>query len=85
MATFRSILSQRVLVVAILVGSFLSLGAAFAPSGPSFQVPLDPIRLSSSLESRTVSDLMEAKSSRGGAQSRLEELLLTHRAVAVSV
>ena len=86
MATFRSVLSRWIFVAAIFCGSFTSMGAAFAPLSPSFQGSLDPMRLGSSLESRIVSGPMETKfsSRRDAALSRLEELVLAHRAISIS-
>jgi len=86
MATFRSILSRWVFAVAIFCVSLTSIGAAFAPLNLSFQGPFDPVRVGSSLGSRMVSVPVEVKSSasRDTAFSRLEELVLTHRAISVS-
>jgi hypothetical protein len=59
------------------------MGAVFAPS---FRVSPDPVRFSFSVESKAVPHSMGVKSSsrRDVAFDRLEELILTHRSIAVS-
>ncbi len=86
MATFRSILSRWIFLSAVFFGSLISLGAVFAPLSPSFQGPFDPMRFGSSVETRVVSGLAEAMSPslRDPALGRLEELVLTHRAISTS-
>jgi|GEM_PF-1862075 len=86
MVTFRSILSQWIFTVAIFCVSFTSLGAAFAPLSPSFSGSLDSMRLSFSMELRIVSGPGETQSPsrRDSVLSRLEERILTHRAISVS-
>ncbi len=86
MATFRSILSRWKFAVAVFCVSLASMGAAFAPLSPSFQGPLDPMRLGPPVESRIVPGPAEAKSSfcHDTALSRLEELILAHRAISTS-
>jgi len=84
MATLRSILHWRVVAVTIFC-AMISLGAAFAPWGPSFLKTQDPMR-GSFPESGFVSSRMETKfpSGCGAISGRLGELTLTHRAVSVS-
>jgi hypothetical protein len=86
MATFRSVLFRWIFAGSVFCGSFISLGAVFAPLSSSFPGSLDPMRLGPSVESRVVSGPVERKPSfrRSEAVSRLEELVLTHRAISVS-
>jgi len=86
MATFRSVLSRWIFAVAVFYGGFISLGAAFAPLGPSFQGSSDPVRLDVSVESRIISGPMEVKSfsRHNEALNRLGELVFTHHAISVS-
>lgn len=87
MATFRSVFSRWIFAGAVFCISFASLGAAFAPLSPSFPWFPDPMRLGPSAESRIVSGPIKAKPSfrHDAVLSRLEELVLTHRAISVSV
>ena len=86
MATFRSILSRRIFAVAVGGVGFVSLGAVFAPLTPSFQVSSDPMCVGLSMDLKIVSGLAEVEPSshRDAALARLEELILTHRAISVS-
>ncbi len=86
MATFKSILSRGIFAVAVFCLSFSSMGAIFAPFSPSFQGPLDPMRLSPPVEARIVSGPTKAKSffRRDAALGRLTELVLTERAITTS-
>ena len=87
MATFRSVLYRWVFAVAVFFGSFISLGAVFAPRSSPFQGSPDPLRLDSLVELRIASGPVEAKfsSRRALILGRLEELVLTHRAISASV
>ena len=84
MVTFRSV--RWVFAVAVFCGSFISLGATFAPLSPSFQGSLDPMRLDPSLESRVLSGSIEVKfsSHRDAALTRLGALVFTEQAIATS-
>lgn len=86
MATLRSIFFRRIVAAALFCGSLISLGAAFAPWGPSFLRAPDPMPVGPSLESGFVPDTAEVRlsSGRGAVFGRLEELILTHRAISVS-
>ena len=86
MATFRSILFRGIFVAAVLSVSFISLGATFAPLNFPFQGSLEPLRLGPPRGLKIVSSPVESKFPfrRDVALSRLEELVLTHRAIATS-
>ncbi|MFH1800453.1 MAG: hypothetical protein ABH891_06385 [Candidatus Omnitrophota bacterium] len=87
MATFRSVLYRWVFAGAVFCGSFTSLGAVFAPLSSPFQGSPDPVRLGPPVELKIVFDPVEAKlsSRRDVILGRLEELILTHRAISASV
>ncbi|MDD5226756.1 MAG: hypothetical protein PHV97_06225 [Candidatus Omnitrophica bacterium] len=80
----RFILSRWVVAVGVFCGSFVSLGAGFAPSIPFFQRAPDP-RLDPAMGLKTVRGPMEAKSlEQDAVLSRLEEMVLAHRAISIS-
>ena len=87
MATFRSVLFRWVFAGAVFFGSFGSLGAVFAPLSSPFQGPPGPMRLGLLMELRATSGPVEAKlsSRRDMILGRLEELIITHRAISASV
>ena len=86
MATFKSVLSRRIMLVLVLFGSALSVGAAFAPTGPSFQPRSDLVSLTDFKEPRTAGVSFGGPFSRktSMALDRLGELVFTHHAIAVS-
>ncbi len=86
MATFKSVLSRRIVAASVLLGSALSVGAAFAPTGPSFQPRSDLVGLMDFRELRTAGIPFDGAFSgkTSTALDRLGELVLTHRAIAVS-
>ena len=87
MATFRSVLCRWMFAGAVFCGSFASLGAVFAPLSSPFQRFPDAMRLGPSVEVGILSGSVEAKPSSRHAMilSRLEELVLTQRAISASV
>lgn len=87
MATLRSILSRWVFVGVVFGASFIFMGAAFAPFSPLLKIPFDPTPAGFFSEPRTVSCPTEEQSSarRNTVLIRLEELILTQRALSTSV
>ena len=86
MATFKSFVLRWMFAIAVFLGSFVSFGAAFAPYSPPHHAFSGTERLNLFSDPRTLSGtaLTRSLSRQDAALDRLGELVLTHRAIAVS-
>jgi hypothetical protein len=87
MATFRSMLYRWMFAGVVFCAGFASMGAVFAPLSSPFQGFPGPMRLGPPFEPEIVSIPVESKlsSRRDTVMGRLDELVLTHRAISTSV